>query len=34
MMDSADPFDGRDLFYILQSSYGSAINDMANYLII
>jgi len=28
MMDSADPFDGWDLGYVLQSSSGSAINDM------
>jgi hypothetical protein len=28
MMDSADPFDGWDLGYVLQSSYGSANNDM------
>ena len=28
MMDSADPLDGWDLGYVLQSSYGSAINDM------
>lgn len=28
MMDSADPFDGWDLRYVLQNSYGSAANDM------
>lgn len=28
MMDSADPFDGWDLGYVLQSSYGPAVNDM------
>ena len=28
MTDSADPFDGWDLGYVLQSSYGSAAKDM------
>jgi len=31
MTDPAEPFDGWDVGYVLQRSYGSAVNDTANY---